>query len=99
MRSPASSTAIILRHRWIGRAGVLGALLVASAGVGAQDRFQLVTRDVVAAVPGLEIVRLRDSALSACYTLFIVRSPAAALVAPLVEPTSSMPPRPNAIAG
>jgi len=51
--------------------GASCALLAVSATVQAQARFDAVTREAVAAVPGLEVVSVRDLALGSCYTLFL----------------------------
>jgi len=43
-----------------------------SAPVYAQARFEALSREGVAAVPGLQIVAVRDAALNICYTLFVL---------------------------
>lgn len=53
--------------------GLLCALLTAGAIAREQTRFEPTAREPVAAVPGLEVVTLRDAAANACYTLFIMR--------------------------
>ena len=53
-------------------AGVLCALLAGGAAIAAETRFEVSSRETVAAVPGLQIVTVRDNVLKACYTLFIV---------------------------
>lgn len=46
-------------------------VVIAASPVYAQARFELLTRDTVAAVSGLQILTIRDSRLSACYTVFV----------------------------
>ena len=68
--------------------GALCALLAAGATLEAQARFESVTREAVAEVPGLEVVSVRDRALGSCYTLFLFQPLAAAAVtAPVDSPT------------
>jgi hypothetical protein len=61
-------------------------LLAAGGVVQAQTRFDSVTRDTVAALPGLEVVSVRDRALGDCYTLFLFQPPSPA---PVVAPVDS----------
>ena len=51
-------------------AGVAAALL--TAGTVHAQRFDAARRETVAAIPGLDVVTIRDTALNACYTLFIM---------------------------
>jgi hypothetical protein len=60
-------------HVSILRTLVVCAALAAGVTVRAQPRFEAITRDTVAVVPGLEIVTIRDKAANACYTLFVMR--------------------------
>jgi hypothetical protein len=67
---------------------VLCALLAGAGAVQAQARFDSVTREAVAAVPGLEVLTVRDRALESCYTLFLFQPPSPAAVAPPVDSTT-----------
>jgi hypothetical protein len=51
--------------------GALCLLLALNATLKAQARFDYVTREAVAAVPGLEVINVRDRAFGSCYTLFL----------------------------
>jgi len=53
-------------------AAIVAAMLSGAAAVHAQVRFDAPRRESVPAIPGLEIVTIRDSTLNACYTLFIM---------------------------
>jgi|SRR5262245_25655456 len=55
-------------------------LLVWSTSVVAQERFSTRAQSVIADVSGLRVLTVRDNQTSQCYTLFIVDSPAAAVV-------------------
>lgn len=55
-------------------AGVLLCVaLTGGAARGQPGRFEAAGHDVVAALPGLEIVTVRDAAADRCYTLFVLR--------------------------
>jgi len=72
-------------------ATVIGAwcvLLAASATIRAQVRFDAVAREAVAAVPGLEILSVRDQALGSCYTLFLFQPQSPAPVTAPVDSTT-----------
>jgi hypothetical protein len=56
----------------------------------AQPRFELLTRDKIAAVSGLQIITIRDNQLAACYTIFVLESPAPT-PPPSLEPTIAAP--------
>jgi hypothetical protein len=47
-------------------------VLLTSGALGAQARFEAMSRDAVAAVPGLQVITIRDNTLNACYTLFVI---------------------------
>jgi hypothetical protein len=68
--------------------GALCAMLAAGATVQAQTRFDSVAREAVAAVPGLEVVSVRDLALGSCYTLFLFQPQLATPVTAPVESTT-----------
>jgi hypothetical protein len=53
-------------------ASALCALLTGGAELRAQGRFVAVTRDTITAVPGLQIVTIRDTVQEACYVLFMI---------------------------
>jgi hypothetical protein len=53
-------------------AGVAAVLLTASTAHA--QRFDAARREAVAAIPGLDVVTIRDTVLNACYTLFIMES-------------------------
>jgi hypothetical protein len=53
-------------------ASVLCALFTGGAELRAQGRFVAVTRDAITAVPGLQIVTIRDTVQEACYVLFMI---------------------------
>jgi hypothetical protein len=63
-------------------------LLAAGGAAQAQARFDSVTRDTVAAVPGLEVVSVRDRALGNCYTLFLFQPQSPAPVTAPVDSTT-----------
>jgi hypothetical protein len=60
-----------------------------AAGVTAQEqgRFDPVVREAVAAVPGLEVVSVRDRALGSCYTVFLFQPQSPA---PITDPVDSL---------
>jgi hypothetical protein len=60
--------------------------LAAGGVVEAQTRFDWVTGGTVAAVPGLEVVSVRDRALGDCYTLFLFQPQSPA---PVIAPIDS----------
>lgn len=53
-------------------ASALCALLTGGAELRAQGRFVAVTRDEITAVPGLQVVTIRDTVQEACYVLFMI---------------------------
>ena len=53
--------------------GALCALIATGTTVQAQARFDVGTREMVAPVPGLEVVVVRDRTLGSCYTLFLLQ--------------------------
>lgn len=61
---------------------VAAAVLADSPALLAQ-RFDSVKRETVTAIPGLDVVTIRDTVLNACYTLFILE--------PVVQPARSAP--------
>ncbi len=61
--------------------------LVAAASLHGQARFEVASRETVGSVSGLEIVTVRDTALNACYTLFVFR-PVPELAPPRVDTTT-----------
>lgn len=63
-----------MRHGTAVGAGALGALLIAAAAGSAQARFETVGRDTVAAVPGLQILTIKDNVQNGCYTVFLVEA-------------------------
>jgi hypothetical protein len=63
-------------------------LLAAGGVVQAQARFDSVIRDTVPAVPGLEVVSVRDRALGNCYTLFLFQPQSPAPVTAPVDSTT-----------
>ena len=68
--------------------GAWCAVLAAGATVQAQTRFDSVAREAVPAVPGLEVVSVRDLALGSCYTLFLFQPQSSApVIAPLDSAT------------
>lgn len=69
-------------------AAVVALCALFAAGVTAQEqgRFDRVAREAVAAVPGLEVVSVRDRALGSCYTLFLFQPQ---LVAPVAAPSDA----------
>ena len=58
--------------------GALCVLIAAGATVQAQQRFDAVAREMLAPVPGLEVVVVHDRALGNCYTLFLFQPPSSA---------------------
>ena len=76
------------RRRTAAAIGASCALLAASATVQAQTRFDSVAREAVAAVPGLEVVSVRDLALGSCYTLFLFQPQSPAPVTAPVDSTT-----------
>ena len=64
-------------------AACVSALCVLGTTLSAQSRFEVLSQNAMGDVPGLRIVIVRDSQLSACYTLFIMDSPAMETVAPV----------------
>jgi hypothetical protein len=76
------------RRRTAAAIGASCALLAASATVQAQARFDSVAREAVAAVPGLEVVSVRDLALGSCYTLFLFQPQSPAPVSAPVDSTT-----------
>jgi hypothetical protein len=68
--------------------GALCALLAIGTTLHAQARFEAMTRDAVAAVPGLEVVTIRDNAVNNCYTLFVIHPVRPAQNLDQVEPMS-----------
>ena len=62
------------RSKWGVLVGVCFVLLTGGEGLRAQARFEAVTRDAVDAVPGLQVITIRDRALNACYTLFVIEA-------------------------
>ena len=75
------------RRRTAAAIGASCALLAATTAVQAQARFDSVAREAVAAVPGLEVVSVRDLALGSCYTLFLFQPQSPA---PITTPVDSM---------
>jgi hypothetical protein len=76
-------------------AGALCAMAAAATALQAQARFEILSRDAVAvspaqavAVPGLQIVTVRDNAIGACYTVFVMDPPRSAESAPRVDTSS-----------
>jgi hypothetical protein len=65
--------------------GALCALLAAGVTAQAQGRFDPMAREAVAAVPGLEVVSVRDRALGTCYTLFLLQPQSVAPVTPPID--------------
>jgi hypothetical protein len=51
-----------------------GALLLMSASLSAQSRFQALKQDTIAEVAGLRIITVRDTLLNSCYTLFMMEA-------------------------
>ena len=76
------------RRRTAAAIGASCALLAASTAVQAQARFDSVARETVAAVPGLEVVSVRDLALGSCYTLFLFQPQSPAPVTAPVDSTT-----------
>jgi hypothetical protein len=63
----------------------LFALFASGVTAQAQGRFDAVAREAVAAVPGLEVVSVRDRALGSCYTLFLFQPQLVAPVTGLID--------------
>ena len=74
------------KRQTVATTGALCLLLALNATLKAQAHFDHVTRDAVAAVPGLEVVTLRDQALGSCYTLFLFQPQS---VAPVTAPVDA----------
>jgi hypothetical protein len=64
---------------------VLCAAFINSPGLDAQARFEALSRDAVAAVPGLQVVAVRDATLNVCFTLFVF-APVQPAAPPRAEP-------------
>jgi hypothetical protein len=73
------------RQRLLVGGSILCALLTGGAELGAQGRFAAVTRDTIAAVPGLQIVTIRDTVQEACYVLFMIEGPRLPTIQPHAE--------------
>jgi hypothetical protein len=52
-------------------------LFVLATGMSAQGRFEVLAQNAVAEVPDLRILSIRDTQLSECYTVFIIKPPVA----------------------
>jgi hypothetical protein len=62
--------------------------LTGGGALGAQARFEGMTRDGVAAVPGLQVIMVRDNTLNACYTLFVIDAASPLQALPPIEARS-----------
>jgi hypothetical protein len=69
-------------------AGVTAALLTASTAHA--QRFDAARREAVAAIPGLDVIMIRDTVLNACYTLFVME-PVGESARPLRADPASIP--------
>ena len=58
--------------RTAGVAAILCLALGNAPFVSGQARFETLTRDAIPAVPGLQVVTVRDNALNACYIVFVM---------------------------
>src|SRR5206468_3736089 len=75
-----------LRRQVLVGSGAAAALLMGGVIVGAQSRFEPVTRDTLSALPGLQIITVRDRAQAVCYTVFMIESSRVARDAPAFAP-------------
>jgi hypothetical protein len=70
----------MVRSYWIASVGV--AVIACATSIGAQVRFEALTREPVAGAPGLEVVTIRDQALMVCYTVFVIDGAPPGQIAP-----------------
>jgi hypothetical protein len=88
------------------RLRIIGAVLMSAAiaagtvqDARAQRRFVFVGSEPQLAVPGLEIVTLRDTVQDACYLLFVMKGPAAVPQAPSLALDAAKAERDRKLAG
>lgn len=74
------------------RPAAIGAALLCAFATGpaarAQARFELLTRDAITEISGLQIFTIRDNHLGACYTIFVLTPTAPTTTPPSLEPSN-----------
>src|SRR5262245_24461380 len=60
------------RRQWLGMVGAGLALLAWVMPIGAQGRFDAVTREPIGGLQGSEVLTIRDNVMKVCYTLFVL---------------------------